>query len=628
MRDIKITILALVLISFSALAQNKTTEKADKLFKKLKFVDAIESYNKLVEKAEGNAYVYGQLAEANFKIYNSVEAERWYSKALESDQDVEMIYNYSQMLKANGKYDASNAQMNKFASLKPRDDRSVAFKANNDYLPKLLNAKPSFELKNVDFNSEYSDFGGAVNNDMLYFSSARNTSRKIYGYNEEPFLDVYVVSVVDEAAEPNKIGGLINTKYHEGLVTFSSDGNTMYFTRESFYNNQYEKIEGDAKTKFSVQQLFKATKDGDKWRNIESLPFNTSTYSVRNPSLSKDGNILYFESNMPNGFGMYDIYKVAVNADDSFGEPENLGDKVNTAGQEAFAYISSNNTLYFSSTGHLGVGGLDVFEFKDGQIANLGLPVNSSSDDLAFSINEDSNEGFVSSNREGGKGGDDIYKIVRLVPQFTDVLVTVVDSGTNEPVVDAIVEVKDKDGKIVLTEKTNAEGQVRYRPLQDTALNITIKRDDYESSMINYTSPEKDVDELQVMLKPIEKIIVADEVVLNPILFDFDKANITAQGSFELDKLVAVLNKYPNMVIFARSHTDNIGRDKYNLGLSERRAQSTVQYVISKGIDSGRITGEGFGESQPKVACGNKCTDEERQLNRRSEFKIVSGGPQ
>ncbi len=626
MRDIKITILALVLISFSAMAQNKSTAKADKLYKKLKFVDAIEAYNKLVEKGEGDAYVYGQLAEANFKVFNTEEAERWYAKAIDNSSDPEMIFNYSQMLKANGKYDASKTQMEKFASLKPRDQRAKTFNANNNYLTLLLEAKPGYGLESLPFNNEYTEFGGTVNENMLYFSSARNTSRKKYGYKEEPFLDVYKLDLSNESAEPEVVKSL-NTKYHEGLVTFSPDRNTVYYTRESFYNNQYEKIEGDSKTKFSVQQLFMATKDGDKWSNEVSLPFNTDKYSVRNPSLSPDGTTLYFESNMPNGFGQYDIYKVSVLADGIFGDPENLGNEVNTEGQEAFAYISSDNTLYFSSTGHPGLGGLDVFQLKDGEVTNLGMPVNSANDDLAFTVEEESGEGFVSSNRDGGKGNFDIYKIQRIIPQYTDVLVSVVNSGTNEPVADALVEIKDKDGVVVLTEKTNDKGQVSYRPLQETPLNIVTKKDDYESAMQSYTSPKKDADEVQIMLKPIEKIIVKDEVVLNPILFDFDKANITAQGAFELDKLVAIMTKYPNMVIAAGSHTDNIGRDKYNLNLSERRAQSTVQYVISKGIDASRITGQGYGETQPKVDC-KKCTDEERQINRRSEFKIVSGGSQ
>lgn len=625
MKNIKITIITLF-IAVAGFAQNKSTEKADKLFKKLQFVDAIEAYNKLVEKGEGDTYVYGQLAEANFNIYNTAEAERWYAKAIVNNEDPEMVYNYAQMLKANGKYDESNAQMQKFASLKPRDDRAKAFKADSDYLPKLLAAKPGYELESLGFNSEFSEFGGTVENNMLYFSSARNTSRKTYGWKEEPFLDVYRVALGadNEGAEAEKVKS-INTKYHEGLVTFSPDGNTMYFSRESFYDGVYEKLEGDNKTKISVIHLFMATKDGDNWKKETAIPFNADSYSVKNPSLSKDGSTLYFASDMPNGYGKFDLYKVAVNSDGTFGEPENLGDKINTEGQEMFPYISESNTLYFSSTGQLGMGGLDVFEFKDGKINNLKAPINSSADDLAFTINEETGEGYVSSNREGGKGGDDIYKIMRIKPCYTDVIATVVDEDTDKALANAMVEIKDTDGKVVLLEKTDANGQITYKTGCETVLSFTTRLPDYESSMLTYTAPKAETDDLKIMLKPIDKIIVKDEVVLNPILFDFDKSNITKQGAFELDKLVAVMTKYPEMVIYAKSHTDYLGSDKYNMQLSERRAQSTVQYVISKGIDASRITGKGFGETEPRVDCGTKCTDEERQMNRRSEFKIVSG---
>lgn len=626
MKNIKITIIALLLASFSGIAQNKSTEKADKLFKKLQYVDAINAYNKLVEKGEADTYVYGRLAEANFNVYNTEEAERWYAKALTTSEDSEMVYNYAQMLKANGKQDASNAQMDKFASLSPKDDRAVAFKANSGYLPQLLNAKSNYTLDTLAFNSEASDFGGTVSNDMLYFASARNTSRKTYKRTEEAFLDVYQVATTGEG-EAGTVKGAVNTKYHEGLVTFSPDGETMYFSRESFYAGDSEKLEGD-KTKFSVHYLYKTTKNGDSWKKAEQLPFNNSAYSLRDPSLSLDGNTLYFASNMPNGFGMYDLYKVSVNTDGTFGEPENLGSKVNTAGNEGFPYMSSDNTLYFSSTGHLGLGGLDVFELKKGKVSNVGLPVNSSADDLAFTIDEESGEGFVSSNREGGKGNDDIYKILRIKPCYTDVFATVVDKETNNPIAGAEVVIRDANGNVVLKETTKVNGTVTYKTLCETDLTLSVSKMDFESNSMSYKVGKIPEDKVQVTMQPIEKLIVADEVVLNPILFDFDKSNITAQGAFELDKLILIMTKYPSMVIFAKSHTDNIGKDKYNMQLSDRRAQSTVQYVISKGIAKERITGQGFGESEPKVDCGRKCTDEERQINRRSEFKIVSGGPQ
>jgi len=628
MKNLKIYLSILVMSSLSLTAQNKDTADADKLFAKYEFVEAIEAYNKLVEKGKGDAYVYGQLAEANYNIFSTTEAERWYAKALESSNDPEMMYKYSQMLKANGKYDESNNWMAKFAAAKPNDDRAKAFTSNKGYISGILEESPAYTLTSLDFNSEQSDFGGTVLDGTVYFASARNTARRDYGWNEEPFLDVYQVAKGSDGTyqEASQVNGSINTKHHEGLVTFSPDGNTMYFSRESFYEGDYQKNK-DLKTKFSVIYLFMAKKDGDKWGRVEALPFNSQEYSVKNPSLSADGSTLYFASDMPGGFGKYDIYKVAVNADGSFGEPENLGNKVNTEDQEMFPYISSNGTLYFSSTGHLGLGGLDVFSFKDGKVTNAGVPVNSNSDDLAFTINEDSGEGFVSSNRAGGKGGDDVYALTRIEPCNVVVVTTVVDGETGNPLAGATVTIMDSKEQVVKTATTGADGKVEYTVSCEKSLVIKGKMDDFESNSINFVgSKEKQVD-LQLMLNPIDEIIVADRVVLNPILFDFDKANITSQGAFELDKLVAVMKKYPDMVIKAESHTDSRGSARYNEQLSDRRAKSTVQYVISKGIEASRISGVGKGENEPAVDCGGKCTEEQHQTNRRSEFIIVSGGP-
>lgn len=610
-------------------AQNKDTQTADKLFNRLEFVDAIEAYNKLVENGKANEYVYKQLGDANYKIFATEEAEKWYAKALETSQDSETIYNYSQMLKANGKYDESSKWMRKFADMNPKDDRAKAFKNNPDFIPGILEGEKKYELKTLGFNSEGSDFGGTVNNEILYFASARNNARRNYGWNEEPYLDVYQVSLTlnDEDQEADLVEGNINTKHHEGTVAFSPDGNTMYFSRESYFEGDYEK-DKDSKSKFSVLYLYKATKDGDKWSNVEPLHINNKNYNISAPTMSADGKTLYFHSNMPGGFGLEDIYKVSVNSDGTVGEPENLGDKINTEGSEKYAFISSENTLYFSSNGHLGLGGLDVFFVSEsGTIENVGVPINSNSDDFAFTINEETKEGFVSSNRPGGKGGDDIYGVKRLEPCNVMLTTSVIDSETGEPLSGATVVIKDSNDRIVLSETSDDKGQVSYEVTCEKSLEISGTLPDYEGNTLSFAGSQDEEVNLQLELKPIDKIIVEDRVVLNPILFDFDKSNITSQGAFELDKLVAVMNKYPDMVILAESHTDSRGSANYNEKLSDRRAKSTVQYVISKGIDANRISGIGKGENELKVDCGSKCTEEEHQMNRRSEFIIVSGGP-
>lgn len=634
MKHIKLIITLVILSCFSVTAQTKATKSADKHFSKLEFVEAIEDYEKLIEKGEGDAYIYGQLAIANYNIFNTVEAEKWFAKALETNQEPEMIFKYSEMLKANGKYEASNAQMKTFASMRPGDDRSVMFMANPDYLPKILDRGKKFNVQNMDINSAVSDFGGTIQDGKLYITTARNGARKKYGWNEQPFLDIYEFTLAEDGTYQGEamVADKINTKYHEGVVSFSPDGKTMYFSRESFFENIYEK-DSLSNTKYSVLHLFKATKGSDGFSNIEALPINSRNYSIKNPSVSPDGSTIYFASDMPGGFGKFDIYKASIDENGQVGAPVNMGQKVNTEGHEMFPFISDNNTLYFSSIGHLGLGGMDVFYTKeiDGKMApirNVGIPVNSNGDDFAFHINEETGEGFVSSNREGGKGDDDIYQIKKIQP-LCDVLIvaTIVDNKTKAPIAGASASLVDSKGNVLSTKTTNAEGKVEYIVECDTDTELQVTMQDYESNKLAIAGDDVEEVAVELALDPIEKIVEVEEVVLRPIYFDYDKSNITAKAAFELDNLVQVMNKYPDMVIYATSHTDIRASNKYNDALSDRRAKTTVQYIISKGIDATRISGAGKGERELAVDCGTNCTEEQHQLNRRSEFKILSGGP-
>ena len=618
-----------MLSCLSLTAQNSATKKADKHFARYEFLKAAEDYQKLITNDKADTYVYTKLADCYYNIFNTVEAEKWYAKALETSENPETIYKYSQMLKANGKYEESNKWMDKFASMRPGDDRATAFRKNPNYLPKILEKGKKFNLQDAGVNTATSDFGGVLHNGKLYVTSARNNARKTYGWNEQPYLDIYEFTVADDGSYQGGtlMGKRINTKYHEGLVSFSPDGETMYLSRESFYDNLY--VKDSLKNRRSVINLYSTTKLSDGWSEVTPLPFNSANYSVKNPSVSADGKTLYFSSDMAGGYGNYDIYKASINEDGSFGEPVNLGQKVNTEGQEMFPYSSSNGTLYFSSDGHLGLGGLDVFHTKeiDGKFApirNVGVPVNSNADDFAFSINEETEQGFVSSNREGGVGSDDIYAIKKLQP-LCDVLITanVTDSKTGEALSGASVGIYDTQGNMLSTKTTDANGVAEFIIECETDTQLQVLMTDFESASVDVGGTSEEEVSVDIALNPIEKIIVDDEVVLNPIYFEFDKSNITAQAAFELDKLVQIMNKYPELVIRAESHTDHIGSATYNQKLSERRALTTVQYVISKGIDETRITGVGKGENEPKIDCGSKCSKEDRAANRRSEFHIV-----
>ena len=630
-----ISIFIITLLSSAILtAQSNETKRADKHFNKYEFVEAATDYLKLVTDGKADTYVYSQLAESYFNVFNTVEAEKWYAKALETSSEPEMVYNYSQMLKANGKYEESNTQLDLFASMRPADHRATAFRENPNYLPKILEKGKRFNVQNLAINSEVSDFGGTLKNGKLYITSARNSNRKTYGWNEEPFLDIYTAYVNDdgEFQTPSIIEQNINTKYHEGTVSFSPDGNTMYFSRESFYEKVYER-DSITKYKISVLNLYKSINQEGQWSEAEALSLNGDSYSVKNPSVSADGKTLYFASDKTGGYGNFDIYSAPIDENGSVGDATNLGQKLNTEGQEMFPFISANNTLYFSSNGHLGLGGLDVFfakivDGKVGPIRNIGIPVNGNADDFAFSINEETEEGFVSSNREGGVGSDDIYSIKKIQP-ICDVLVsvTVKDRKTGLILVGAAVSIQDADGNIFGTKTSNTEGVVEYIIECNIDTKLVGSKIDYESGFTLVAGTSEEEVSADLILTPIDEIILANKVILNPIYFDFDKSNINAQAAFELDKLVQLMNKYKSIVLSAESHTDSRGSASYNLSLSERRAMTTAQYVISKGIDASRITGEGKGETMPSVDCGGRCTEEEHQLNRRSEFLILAGNP-
>jgi outer membrane protein OmpA-like peptidoglycan-associated protein len=621
----KLYILLLILATSNVFAQSDKTKKADKFFDRLEFVKAAREYEEIAID-DADAYVYEQLANCYYNLFKTKDAERWYRQSISEGNTKPTVYfKYAQMLKANGKYKEHNEWMAKFAAAKPNDKRAIAFNKNPDYIPQILAKVTKFEVKNSEINTQNSDFGAISVGGTVYFTSTRDGGRK-YGWNDQPYLDIYMASYDGDGELSNAIALSkdINTKYHEGTVSFSPDKKTMYFTRENYYDGKFKKNE-DGK---GTLNMYTATMSGGEWTNVKPVPFNNDEYSVGHPSVSADGKTLYFASDMPGGFGQSDLYKVAINDDGSFGEPENLGDDINTEGREFFPYISSNNTLYFSSDGLLGIGGLDVFASKVkgssyGAVRNLGVPLNSNADDFSFTFDEESKKGFVASNREGGKGDDDIYE-VNLINPICDVdyVITVTDKETGAILSGAKVVLADDLGNSVGSKTTDADGKVVFKVECDKSSQLEASIQGYVSQKIDVNSgdnPERIVD---IPLAPIEEII-EDVIVLNPIYFDFDKHNIRQDAAFELDKVVNVMTKYPNMVIKVETHTDVRGSTPYNLKLSDRRAKSTVQYIISKGIDESRLSSEGKGETAPLHDC-TKCTDEQHQENRRSEFIIVS----
>ncbi|WP_104734058.1 OmpA family protein [Hanstruepera ponticola] len=616
------SLLSFALITLASFGQSKQSEKADNLFESYQYVDAIESYLKLVDKNEADAHVYKHLGDSYYNIFNIDEASKWYAKAIETQQDAETYYRYAQVLKSQGKYELAKDQMDTFSKMVPNDQRAKNHLQNPNYVSELADKSKLYDVEVAKINdSEQSDFGAILSNDdVLYFVSTRNKSTKEDKWTKSSYLDVYksVRNADGTLSEPEPVKSL-NTPYHDGPITLSADGKTMIFARDGHSEGAFKKLKSN-QVKLAQQGLYKATLLDGKWDNIQALPFNSVDYSVSHPSLSSDGKTLYFASNMPGGLGDTDIWKVSVNGD-SYGEPVNLGSKVNTSGKEGFPFISDNNILYFASSGRQGFGGFDIFKVdlnKGEDAINLGNAVNTKRDDFAFSINEQKEIAYFSSNRSGV---DNIYIAVPIC--HVDIWASITDANSGSSISGANVVLKDSQQNVINDLNSDNNGEAQFNVLCKPDYYISVSKEGYDSMTIPVTGPKKDELTVKFSLNPINEMITETEVKLNNIYFEFNKSNITQQGAFELDKLVKIMNDYPEMNILVKSHTDTKGSAEYNLKLSEERAQSTVQYLISKGVDKDRLSAKGVGSSNPKIDCKSQCTDEEDAQNRRSEFLII-----
>lgn len=615
------SLLCLVLFVTASYGQNSQREKANKYFETYQYVDAIEVYLKMIDNKQANTNDYKQLGDCYYNVFNLDEASKYYEMASASKQDPEFYYRYAQVLKSQGKYQEAITQMNTFASMSPSDQRAIEHNQNPNYISSLDDRSILFNVKEAPVNdASETDFAPIMSNDnILYFVSTRSHSKKDKSTNES-YLDIYK-SVRDENGEystPEPVQSL-NSNYHDGPITISADGKTMIFASNGYREGSFKKMK-DKGIKLAQQGLYKASLVDGKWTNIMALPINSKEYSVSHPCLSHDGKTLYFTSNMPNGFGDTDIWKVSVD-NDTYGEPVNLGKHVNTPGKEGYPFVSSDNILYFASSGKQGFGGFDIFKVdlnKNEDAINLGKEINTRRDDFAFSINMEQEIGYFSSNRTGV---DNIYIAIPICRFQTKLIVK--DAETNAVIPNATVAVVDAKGEVVSNEQTSQAGELSFDAKCKLSYEFNVSKDGYESNAIAVNEVKGEDISKTVLLSPIHVMITETEVKLKNIYFEFNKSNITEAGAAELDKLVKVMNDHPDMKILVRSHTDTKGNAAYNLKLSERRAKSTVQYVISKGIDKDRLSAEGVGSTEPKIDCKSNCTSDEDAQNRRSEFLIV-----
>jgi len=634
----KVLFILLVLISTLTFAQIKV---ADKFFENYAYIKASELYEDAVKKGDNSEHVLTRLGDCYYNNSNSKKAAIWYKKALDKYPKIqpEYIYKYIQTQRGLGNYEEAKTWLKKFKELQSKDSRASIIGDISIYEELSSMEKVYIVVSNLeDINTKYSDFGGFEYNGKLFFASARNNTdingKKKYSWNEEPFLDIYQADVNDNNGKKtfsnvNLINAnSINTDFHEATVAITNDGKTIYFSRDNL--NKRNKLDYDNSGTTHLK-IYKAFLNNNTWTDIEELPFNNDNYSVYHPALSPDNKTLFFTSDKDGGFGQTDIYKVTINKDGSYGEPKNLGSNINTEGREGYPFIAKDSTMYFSSDGYLNLGLVDIFKsniLKDNNSRpkNLGAPFNSGSDDFALYIDSDTQTGYFSSNRSGGKGNDDIYSFAYYdCKQTVNGIARDIDS--NKPLADVTVELINETGKIINSVTTSATGEYNFEIDCEKNYSLRGNKTDFKDDVKSFSSTAINEYMLNVDLFLEYLIKVPCEIVINPIFFDFDKWNIRTDSKYELENIVDVMREHPTMIIKIEAHTDSRGSDRYNIKLSDRRAKSTRDYLLSRGINPNRIESAiGFGEAQLLNECSNgvKCTKEMHEQNRRSYFKIVN----
>lgn len=729
-------IIYLMVITHCTVGQSSVTslfssnEKVgDKHFERLAFAPALDAYLLALKSNEDNDTLKLKIAES-YRLLNDPEsASKWYGEVLPQNAGMDAAYyiHYADVLTSAGKYDEAKDWYLKYGAQTPEDGRVKEKIRGIEDIEKLNKNEFEVSINKVDWNSEFSDFSPAYYGDELLFVSARPgkmNNLQDFKWDGSNFLDIYQVNDNGSVASFNRN---VNGKYHEGPLVVYDEGRKMIFTRDNYYKGKL-KASKNGTTKLN---LYYAERDSvsDQWGDPQPLPFNNDEYSVGHPAISEDGLTLYFVSDMPGGKGGTDIYKSEMK-DGNWGEPVNLGEPINTEGNEMFPFLNHDEELFFASNGQPGLGGLDIYVIdviKNKKVINLGAPINSNLDDFGLII--DKKEGYFSSNRDGGKNHDDIYSFTAERPFLTNYLAsgTVYDKTSKAILDNAVVKLYDEGGNLL--DSTYSDKNGKYAFTVDTGKKYSIKADkedyfptelsfktlnseeglwendlylnsDYGFQLIgevvlkgteeavpgvqvkitdNFTGKDiltAQTDNAGGFVNPLEdkkpgdrvsyqiqlqkdgylgknfvlnhllkepgpiylkefvdlsmdKIEVGTDigklVDLKPIYFDLGKSNIRKDAALELDKVVKVMKENPTLQIELGAHTDSRGSAVSNEKLSDKRAKASAAYIISQGIDASRITGKGYGESQLINECadGVKCSEEQHQNNRRTEFKVV-----
>lgn len=638
------TIVIALLIGILTGCANGRIKTGDKMYENLSYSKAVSNYEKALKRQPENNEVKLKLADAHRNLNNSAEAERYYSEVQEAQGlEGKDKVRFAQVLMKNNKYDEAAAILEKYVASNPDDRLANDLLASTKTVDELKEDTSAYQLKPLPLDVVVSMFGPAHYGKGIVFAaeteitSAASTNPWT-GYS---YLDLYYL---EKDANGNwdipvPFDETLNGRFHDGPAVFNKEQDMVIYTRSAMRNEKKQLLNEDRENQF---YLYQSEKTDGKWSAPKELPFNSPDYSVGHPALSKDGKTLYFSSNMPGGYGGSDLYKSTYDGED-WSEPINLGNVINTPGNEVFPSVGNDGRLYFSSEGHVTLGGLDVFvtESKAGiwsKPVNLAYPLNTSKDDFALIFNDNDTSGYVSSNRSGD---DMIYSFIQMPPIF--ILEGIAALKADQLPIDGvtITLINHTDGDTARI-KTGDDGKFKFNLLPNSKYTVTGEKEGYFNLSEDFETGAQSVE------KTIDFNFEIDEIVesksgtgsgtpedggetakktydIGEVFYDYDDATVRADAKPVLNKLVRLLKDNPGISIEIQAHCDSRGSQAYNIGLSNRRAQSVVDYLVSEGIMKNRLKSKGFGKSQPVNHCrtGVECSEALHQQNRRTEFIVL-----
>ncbi len=630
------------ILSAKGQEQPSLRDRADELYRRYEYANAAEIYVKLVDTKRPRLQDLERLADSYLKMLDYESAENWYARVVASEgSSPENRITYGEVLKANGKYAEAKKQLEEYASQTGDRDRVALQIAGCDSAVVWMANPTVHKLRNESINTSLSEFSVFTMDDKVYYAGEPDGFMRgvdTYGWTGNSFLRVYTADRHSDNTLTNPViaaESINGEKFHVGPLAADASGNTLFVTRTYVGNDGERTREEQRKYHTHRLELYIYTKNDDGTWSAEPFAHNNvQEYSLGHATLSEDGNTLYYASDMPGGHGGTDIWYSEKQADGSWGDPVNAGDQLNSNGNELFPNIGPSNTLYYSSDGFAGMGGLDVFRAMGGKQEwstphNLTYPINSPGDDFAYVVTFDGEEGiagYLSSNRRGGQGNDDIYSFSFEKPKIIIILRGTTSNKQTGDRIEATVTLFDGEREIVARKSSGDTGTFEFVLDRGQTYTVLGQKEGYHADSAKVSTlgiTRSDTLEVALLLEPVFK--VGQTFELENIYYDFDKHDIRPDAAEILDELVRTMRDNPTLRIELSSHTDSRGSHAYNEALSQRRAQSAVDYLVSRGIARDRMVAQGYGERQLANHCadGVPCSRDEHQANRRTMVTVL-----